>query len=215
MYRTILVKNGEYKKTLHRCKTRETAFINFRRIKETNEVVFPRKFVNSHAILPAKYGIYVIKDYEEGDTFRYVRDRFGKVKTEPQFGDWIVLDDANYDIEETFWMFGHDPKHDRVTIHEVLDTMLDGSPSDLKQVIVVHNKLVMHSQSTFDMIICKCKKDAQRLHHALYDIIKEKRIKGFIFMGTARPATVPIMYEIIQEETDWPIQKIRRTSTRP
>jgi len=84
-----------------------------------------------------------------------------------------------------------------------------------KQLIVVHNKLVLYNEDQFEMVICKCKKDAQRLHHALHKACKKHKIKSIIFMGTATPATVSRMYEVILENTDWSIEKIRRTSTRP
>ncbi len=85
----------------------------------------------------------------------------------------------------------------------------------VKQVIVVHNKLIIYNEEQFDMVICKCKEDAQRLHHALGAVAKKQKIKSLLFMGTATPATVGRMYQIIHEHTGWPMPKIRRRSTRP
>ena len=114
-------------------------------------------------------------------------------------------------------MFGRDPKNDRVTIHNIIKPMMLGAYKKMmtKQLIVVHNKLILYNEDQFEMVICKNKKDAQRLHHALHKACRKNKIKSIIFMGTASPATVSIMYELIQEKTDWPITKIRRTSTRP
>ena len=64
-------------------------------------------------------------------------------------------------------------------------------------------------------MICKCKKDAQRLHHELDKAVKKSKIKGLVFMGTASKVMIGRMYDIIQENTGWDILKIRRTSTRP
>jgi hypothetical protein len=49
MHRIILVRNGEYKSTLYRCKTRKSAFIKFRKISEENEdkIMFPKIYVHS------------------------------------------------------------------------------------------------------------------------------------------------------------------------
>ena len=85
----------------------------------------------------------------------------------------------------------------------------------VKQLIVVHNKLILHNEEQFEMIICKCKEDAQRLHHMIHNACKKNKIKSIIFMGTASEATVSYMYDIIHEHTGWPYTKIRRTSTRP
>ena len=65
------------------------------------------------------------------------------------------------------------------------------------------------------MILCKNLEDAQRLHHTLAKIVKKQKINSLMFMGTATPATIGRMYDVIHEETGWPYTKIRRTSTRP
>ena len=218
MYRVILVKNGKYKKTLHRCLTRETSFIKFRTLKDENKkVMFPKGNVNYNKIEKVNYKICVVKDTEEGDKFRMLRDSYGKVYQEPPFGDWTILDDADYQIEETFWLFGKNPKNDRVTIHDIVKLLMVGvyKKSMTKQVIVVYNKLVIHNEDQFDMIICKCMDDAQRLHHMLAKVARKNKIKNLLFMGTASQATTSRMYDLIKDKTGWPIQKIWRTTTRP
>ena len=219
LYRVILTRNNEYVMTLHRCRTRETSFINFRRkIEENEKVIFPKKFVNYKGIKNVTYKIYCVKDTEEGDEFRVVRDSLGKVKVEkPLFKIWTILDDASYQLEEKFWMFGRDAKGDRVTMHDIIKPLMKDIREHkmTKQIIVVHNKLLIYNETQFDMIICKCKKDAQRLHHALAKAAKNNKIKNLLFMGTASKATISLMYDLIQSKTNWKIEKIRRTSTRP
>ena len=203
---------------MHRCKTRETSFINYRKIIDANKgIIFPRKYVNYHGIKKITYKVAIIKDTEDGDEFRVLRDNMGRTYTEKPLGNWTVLDDNPYEFEETFWMFGRNPVHDRVTIHDIIKPMMVGAYQKkmIKQLIVVHNKLVLYNEDQFEMIICKCKKDAQRLHHALHKACKKNKIKSIIFMGTATPSTVSYMYEIIADHTGWKLTKIRRTSTRP
>lgn len=204
--------------TMHRCKTRETSFINYRRIIDENEgIIFPRKYVNYNGIKPITYKVAIVKDTEEGDEFRVLRDKMGRTYTEKPLGKFTILDDNPYEFEETFWIFGKDPVHERVTIRDIIKPMMVGAykKTMVKQIIVVHNKLVLHNEDQFEMVICKCKKDAQRLHHALHDACRNNKIKSVIFMGTATAATVSRMYEIIQNHTGWKMEKIRRTSTRP
>lgn len=217
MYRVILLRNGIYKKTLHRSKGRETSFINYRQIIDENQIIFPRKYINSNGIKKVTYKICIIKDTEEGDEFRTKRDKYGKTYTEKPLGDWTIIDDNEYEIEETFWMYGKDPIHERVTIHGILKPLMLNAykKTTAKQLIVVHNKLVFYDEEQFEMVICKCKKDAQRLHHTLAKACRKNKIKSIVFMGTASKASIPRMYDIIQQNTDWPIEKIRRTSTRP
>lgn len=216
-FRVILLVNGEYKKTLHRCNTRETAFINFHKLKTENNVMFPRKFINSHGLKPVKYQICISKVTEEGDTFRILRDGVGKLYTEAPLGDWTILHSDIYQVEETFWLYGLDKSNDRPTVGEVVKRLMVGAHSKkmVKQIIIVHNKLIIYNEDQFDMVICKNLEDAQRLHHMLAKICKKQKIKSLLFMGTASKATISRMYDLIHDETGWPYTKIRRTSTRP
>lgn len=218
-YRIVLTKNGEYKQTLYKCQKEETAFINYRVFKKRNEgVFFPRKFINYNGIKSVEYQILIVKDIEEGDTNRYVRDHRGKLYEEqPLDGKWTILDSAEYNFEETFWVFGHDPKTDRLTIGDIIKKLMVGAYKQkmVKSILVVHNKLVIHNEDEFIMVICKNILDAQRLHHALAKAASKSKIKSLLFLGTATPASVSTMYEIIHERTGWAYTKIRRTTTRP
>lgn len=216
-YRVILVGNGIYKKTLHRCKTRGTAFLNFHKIKEENKVLYPRKLINTNGIKPIKYQILITKVSEESDVYRILRDDYGKSYVEKPIGDWTILHSDNYQIEETFWIYGMDSKIKRPTIHEIIKKLMIGAYSKkmVKQIIVVHNKLLIYNEDQFDMVICKNLEDAQRLHHTLSKIAKKQKFKSLLFMGTASKLMISRLYDKIHEETNWPYTKIRRTSTRP
>jgi len=212
----ILTSNGEYKKTLYKCKTKESVFLKYHKLREDNDILFPKKFLNTNGIRPVRYEICVIKPTEETDTFRLLRDEYGKLYTEKPLGDWTILASDEYNLEETFYIYGHESE-ERPTIREVVKRLMIGAHSKkmVKQIIVVHNKLLIYSEDQFDMIICKNLEEAQRLHHTLARIAKKQKIKSLLFMGTATPANIGRMYDVIHEETGWPYTKIRRTSTRP
>jgi hypothetical protein len=185
--------------------------------KENESIIFPKKYINSHGIHPVKYKICVVKDFEVEDKERVLRDDFGRVYREKTLFDiWTVLGSHEYNVEETFWLYGCD-SNDRKNIIELMPVLMKGAhrAKYAKQIIVVHNKLIIHSEEEFNMIVCKNKSDAQRLHHALQKAASKGKFKSLIFMGTATPASVSRMYTIILENTDWSIQKIRRTSTKP
>lgn len=217
MYRVILVANGEYKKTLHKCKKKDTAFINFHIIKEKNKVFYPKRYINNNKIIPVEYQICLIKPTESTDSFRILRDKFGKLYTEKPLGEWTILHSAPYEIEETFWIYGLSSNLNRPTIHEVIKRLMVNafSKTKVKQVIIVHNKLLIYNEEQFDMIICKNLAEAQRLHHTLAKITKKQKIKSCLFMGTASKAMIGTLYDLIKSKTNWKIEKIRRTSTRP
>lgn len=215
-YRIVLLSNGKYKKTLYRCKTKQNAFLKFHKMKDENNVFYPKKFLNTNGIKKVKYEICVTKPTEDDDTFRILRDDYGKLYTEEPLGDWTILISDDYNIEETFYVYGYEGD-ERPTIKEVVKRLMIGAHSKrmVKQVLVVHNKLIIYNEDQFDMVLCKNLEDAQRLHHTLAKIVKKQKIKSLLFMGTATPANVGRMYDIIHEETGWPYTKIRRTSTRP
>jgi len=215
-YRIVLLSNGKYKKTLYRCKTKQNAFLKFHKLKDENNVFYPKKFLNTNGIKKVKYEICVTKPTENDDTFRILRDDYGKLYTEEPLGDWTILISDDYNIEETFYVYGYEGD-ERPTIKEVVKRLMIGAHSKnmVKQVLVVHNKLIIYNEDQFDMVLCKNLEDAQRLHHTLAKIVKKQKIKSLLFMGTAQPAQIGRMYDIIHEETGWPYTKIRRTSTRP
>lgn len=215
-YSVILTGNGEYKKTLFKSSSRESVFLRFQELKTKNKTLFPKKFVTCGKVKEIKYQICVTKMGEEGDTFRYLRDDYGKTYVERPINGWTVLDSANYSIEETFWVYGYSNRKNRPTISEIVKKLMIGAhkKNTAKQVIIVRNKLIIYDENQFDFIICKCLEDAQRLHHTLAKICKKQKIKSLIFMGTATQATIIKMYGLMQDKTGWSIRKIRRTSTR-
>jgi len=217
VYRVILIGNGEYRKTLYRCKTIEGVYKHYHSLKEENKVLYPRKFINSNGIKRVKYEICVSKVTEDTDEFRTLRDSYGKLYLEKPLGDWTILASDEYLVEETFWIFGFNPKGIRPNISEIVKRLMVGAYSKkmVKQVIIVHNKVLIYNENQFDMVICKNLEDAQRLHHTLAKIAKKQKIKSVLFMGTAGAAMIGRMYDIIHKETGWPYTKIRRTSTRP
>lgn len=215
-YRVVLLCNGEYKKTLHRARTLETIFTRYHKIKDENKILFPKRFVNSNKIIPVKYEIAVTKPTEDGDTFRILRDEYGKLYSEAPLGDWTILSTQDYDIEETFMIYGMEYKNgERPTIKEVVKRLMINAYSKriVKQVIVVYNKLLIYNEDQFDMVVCKNMEEAQRLHHALAKIATKQKIKTLLFMGTATKSNIGRLYDVIHDETGWPYTKIRRQST--
>ena len=197
--------------------TRPTAFINFHKIKSENQVLFPKKHINHKGIKPVTYKIAVVKNTEPGDEFRTIRNRVGKLVEEKPLGDWTILADDEFDIEETFWVYGFNALTERKTIIDIMGLLMYGMQDErlTKQIVVVKNKLLIYHEEQFDMVICKCQLDAQRLNHALSKAAIDNKIKSLYFMGTARKKMLGDYYEIIHEHTNWSYTKIWRTTTRP
>ncbi len=221
-YRVILLSECDgkinYKKTLHRCNTIETIWLNYHKIKDSNNVLYSKKTINSNGIKKIKYKIAIVKVKEESDIEREIRNDYGKLIKESFLGDWVIIETNEFDIEETFWMYGMSNKRsNRPNISEIIKRLVTGAYAKncVKQIIIVHNKVIIWSESQFDMVVCKNRDEAKRLHHTLAKIAKKQKLKKLLFMGTASKAMVSRMYDIILDNTNWTIERIRRTSSRP
>lgn len=218
-YRIILTTKIDgkvnYRKTLYQCKKRVTAFINYRKIKEANKVLYPKKFIKYKKIKAIEYQICVSKITEPTDEFRSLRDNYGRAYTEKPLGDWTILDSDEYFIEEKFYLFGFDGMRNRQPINEIIKRLVSGAHAKnmVKQIIIVYNKLIIYNENQFDIIVCKNIEDTQRLHHTLAKITKKQKIKSLMFMGTAGDVTKNKLCDLIHEKTGWTDKKIRRTST--
>lgn len=226
-YHIVLLKNGEWRRSYNRLRTREWIFKSYHKIlKENENVLFPQRYVNHFGIIPVKYHLCVLKRREEGDENITLRDEYGRLKEEPPiispkpyYNEYTVLDKNPFELEETFWVYGYDSVYERKTISDIVYFLTEGlkdSKDTIRSVMAVYNKLLIYDEEKFHMVICKCQKDAQRLHHALRDAAFENKLnKKIVFLGTAAPQVASEMYEFIHEKTGWAMDKIRRTTTRP
>jgi hypothetical protein len=217
-YQVILIGNGKYIRRFCKYKTKEFAYETYNELKEdTLNVQFPKRFINDGKIKSVNYELFLVKDPEDDDKPRLLRDNMGKLYEEPLLLDkWRPLQSTPFQIEEEFWLYGHESKKNRKKIYDLIKLLFTNpNYKNVRQAIVVHNKLVIHNEERFDMVICKNKEDAQRLHHKLHDISKDIKNNDIIFMGTCADPNIGIMYQVIHEHTKWPLTKIRRTTTKP
>ena len=86
----------------------------------------------------------------------------------------------------------------------------------LKQVNYVVNKVLIHQDGGFDIVVCKTKSDAKRLYKILREFYESNdRIKNILFTGLVSKRNRTELYKRIVEKTGWTINKVYRSSTRP
>ena len=219
--RIPLIRNNQKKKVLLDKVDFTAVTETFESMIQNNNVILNQKFINYNGIIPVEYHLALVKTKEEEDENRFVRNHLGKLVEEVTDSEnWTIIDRKPYQVEETFWLYGYNHMSERFTTAEIVVNILMKDirkKGMVKTIRVVHNKLVIQSDfDDFNMVICKCEEDALRLYNKLLEASKKTTIKRLLFMGIATTLeSVTQLYDIILENTDWTIEKIRRLTTRP
>lgn len=217
-YRILLFINGTFKKTLHVCKRLKTSKDNFKRILEENKkILFPQQYITSYGLEEAEYTIYKVKKWEDKDDEKTVRDKLGRIiKNKPLLEKWCVLDSNSFNVEEKFYVYGYDAFNDRKDINFILTLLLKdmGHQNLTKDIIFLHNKLFIYNEYQFDIVICKCPEDCERLYYLLREISLRNKFKRLLFMGYASEKMTGDLYEMMMDHTGWDYRRVTRISTK-
>lgn len=218
IYHIILTSNGKQIKDLYNCASEKLINEKFKKLIEENKSIrFPVKFINIGKLVDAHYELYIIKN-DKNQSVTKLKDENGKIinfKTNNE--NWIIYDRENYYKEETFWVYGYHPVFQRKTFQWIFDNKVKcAAKSDIKQILVFQNKLIINSTYDFDMVLCKNKSDCIRLYNELEKESKETKTKYAIFSGDAYHSSLrKEWFNKIKELTGWDSHKISRSSLRP
>ncbi len=222
-YHIILTNHGKQLRDLYF--THSEALVNKRfnaMLKENKKVVFPMRYNNhEHVMKECNYELIIIKGKDEFDNdVQKIRDEYGKfIYYESSDEDWIIYDRANYDIEETFWVYGYHPRIQRKDFNWIFDTFIEKDAKNkyvFKSVVVYKNKLLIDYNGKLEMVICKNKSDCVRMYNMIEKRSMERKHKNVAFMGDIADSKDKKMWmDRIRELTHWNDKKIERSSTRP
>ena len=103
-------------------------------------------------------------------------------------------------------MFGFKP---RLTSIEIIKSILLRKHTSIivKQVNYIENKLLIHQDNDFDVVLCKCPADAKRLFETLREFINHNGIKHIMFTGKINLGKTDT-YKMIIEKTGGKKEKI-------
>ncbi len=215
-FRVMILKNGEVHKVLYKCKTDRNSRLKFKEYKELSDIVkHPKKVVTSNNITEVNYELCRVKLYEPKDEDRTLRDKFGRLIKAPRIGKWVILNLIPYFIEETFYVFGYNSISDRKDFMFILGLITKAINHEkiTKNVILLHNKIIIYNEYQFDLVICKTKDESIRLYNNLKSVVLDNKLKRILFMDHANDRLIGELYEMIMEETGWDYRKVTRTST--
>jgi hypothetical protein len=191
---------------------------------ESNKVIFPVQFVSSHktkTFVEADYQLMLIKKKEGHETTEgKIRNEYGSYVDCTTYNDnWLFLEAMPYKVEETFWVYGYNPKRQRKDINFIIDNFLLCHRNDkyfFRQVAVFKNKLIIDFTDRTEMVICKNHIDSVRLYNFITDYVKEHKLKYIMFSGdiVKNMFSYQTWFDKIKRLTNWTDRKIKKNTTR-
>ena len=198
-----------------------------REILETKNksVIFPKKYVNNVRNNKSLYEIeeeYVIlkkiRNTDSENNITKLRNQYGTfVEHKTTSKNWLIYDKFPHVVEETFWVYGYNPKTDRKTISWIYDELIKTFAEDKNNIVLIYlfgNKVILKYEDDFNFVICKNKSDAIRAYNFLEE--KTKKVKNVMMTGfaTIKDQRGQNTRDMIYEKTGWPNSKICRYTTR-
>ena len=216
VYRIIIAKDKKKKKVLYNGSQSYNAKSKFFSIVDKNIVLFPQEHVSYKKTKPVVYEILLLKEKEEGDLEFNDRDELGRnLPITTKTDKWSIVEKRPYHFEEKFSVFGYPERMEMKTIIKTIFMRGIISKTVVKQVNYLFNKVMIWDGDDFDIITCKCIKDAKRFHNILREFCNNQKIENVIFSGQVPKRNRTEMYNTIIEKTGWKIDKLYRNSTRP
>lgn len=189
--------------------------------KEKEKIVFPRKYLNKGKISILKDEFLLLEKNRYGDkNDGMVRNEFGKFVTQTIINSkkWIIRDKFERLVEETFWVYGFDPRTDRKTYLWIYENLLLNqieNSYDIIRVMIYKNKLIIkYDEKPMTMIMCKNQSDSIRMYNMISDNIKKNKIKQIICVGIYNILTNARkeLEQEIMKLTGWTKTKIQRST---
>ena len=218
-FKIMICRNGRRVRTIGEYRTSADAYDAFKKQKEiSNEVIFPRALKIYDNLEESIDECIMIQKTDSGPTM--IRNEYGKlIEHKTDLDGWEVIDKFRMNVEETFWVWGHDNRKDRKTFEWIYDELIIGDgfgPYEFKRVFVYKNNvLVRFDDGSLSMIICKSDYDSTRLYNALQDKVNKDKVKQVIFVGdrSLRSEETEKLEREIMDMTGWTLKRTRMRST--
>ena len=193
-------------------------------IQFNKNIQFPVKYTsnkNEKTFTECDYRLMLIKKKIDNDTYKgKIRNEYGKfIDCVTSSDEWVFIEELPYQVEETFWVYGYNPKTDRKTYQFIVDEFINYNKKDkyfFKEIVIYRNKLLIDSISGLEIIICKNHQDSVRLYNSLQEYSKNKKYKNILFAGDIHKNSYSYekWYNKIHELTHWNRRKINKNTTR-
>ena len=225
-YHIITTNNGVQIKDIYSAVNIDMALAKLRafQIQFNKNIQFPVKYTsnkNEKTFTECDYRLMLIKKKIDNDTYKgKIRNEYCKfVDCVTSSDEWVFIEELPYQVEETFWVYGYNPKTDRKTYQFIVDEFINYNKKDkyfFKEIVIYRNKLLIDSISGLEIIICKNHQDSVRLYNSLQEYSKNKKYKNILFAGDIHKNSYSYekWYNKIHELTHWNRRKINKNTTR-
>ena len=191
-FKIVSVLNGKQNGYVGCYNTYTDAYQKMKELEElNNNVIFPRKLLNSGNINLVKEEYLVLEKNRNGDkSDGLLRNSYGKFVTQKITNNskWVIRDKMVKLVEETFWVYGYDPKVDRKTFSWIYENLLINSINskyDIIRILSYKNKLVIkYDEKPMSIVMCKNKSDCIRLYNLISEKLRKEKIKQIICTGS-------------------------------
>ena len=199
----------------------EAEIVKEKLIQENEKVEFPVKYKNNgdnrgYTEYVSEY--LILKRNINNVNGHFLRNEYGKLTENIVTDkDWVVYDKFPHVKEETFWVYGYNPKTDRKTFRFIyenfINKVIDGT-YNLVQVYIYNNKVIFrYDHDDIEFVICKNISDAIRMYNLLEE--KYKKSKQVFFTGSTsrKDYRASELKHLIVEKTGWNLKKIYKKTT--
>lgn len=225
-YHIITTNNGIQLKDIYSAVNIDVALKKMKELQEqyNKGIKFPVRFVSNHSIkkfVECDYKLILIKKNIDNDAYQgKMKNEYGRyVDCITDNDNWNFIDSLPYQVEETFWVYGYNPKVQRKDVTFIVDNLLLYNSKDkyfLKQIVIYKNKLLIDSVNGLNMVICKNHQDSVRLYNYIANVVSDKKLKYVTFGGDINKKSYSSNYWFnkIQSLTNWTSRKINQNTTR-
>lgn len=221
-FKIVSVLNGKQNGYIGSYRTYTEAYEELMKLERSNkDIVFPRKFINKGTIDSIKEEYLLLEKNRFGDkSDGMLRNEYGKYVEQKIINNsnWIVRDKCSRLTEETFWVYGYDPKKDRKTYNWIYEHLIIGSieePYDIIRISIYKNKLLIkYDNKPMSMVLCKNKSDSIRMYNLISEKVRNEKKRQILCLG-AYNSVCDARREIekeIMELTGWNKVKIQRAT---
>lgn len=192
-------------------------------LKMNSEVQLPVKYVNNKKKSIKPFDLVseyiIVKRNRDGEKpVTKLRNDFGKLVDNDTTSDvWYIIDKFPCLVEETFWVFGRNPRNDRVTISQFCDEYITQylSVTNDNIIVVTYNNKVLLSYDNGELAILFTKnvQDGIRVYNYLED--RFRCVRRVFFTGFVNGKNERGRYFLrrIKEKTGWDYAKIYKKTT--